>query len=62
MDNAASGLTTMGQLVVLVPSADSQLNTGRMWLVRPLGVETGTNLYGAVIQTPKVQFLKYIDD
>ncbi len=62
MNGAASELATVGQLVVLVPSANSQLDPGRVWLVKPLGVETGTNYFGAVIQTPKVEFLKYADD
>jgi len=62
INDASGGLRTLGQMVVLVPSANSQLNPGRVWLVRPLGVESGTNYFGAVIQTPKVQFLKYADE
>jgi len=60
--DAASGLTTLGQLIVLVPNASSRPHPGRIWLVRPLGVETGTNYFGAGIQVPKLQFLKYADE
>jgi hypothetical protein len=62
MKDASSGLRTIGQLLVLVPNPRPQPHPGSVWLVRPLGVETGTNYFGAVIQTPKVQFLRYTDE
>jgi hypothetical protein len=62
LNDASSGLRAVGQLIVLVPNPSPQPHPGGLWLVRPLGVETGTNYFGAVIQTPKVQFVKYVDE
>ncbi len=61
INDASSGLRMLGQIVVLVASDKPRPSPGFLWLVRPLGVESGTNYFGAVIQTPKVQFLRYAD-
>ena len=61
INDADSGLRPIGQLIVLIPSPSQEPRPGSLWLVRPLGVATGSNYFGAVIQTPKVQFLRYVD-
>ena len=49
----------LGMLLVKVPSNSNDLNLGLIWIVEPLGVEDGTNGFGAEVHIPYMRFVRY---
>jgi hypothetical protein len=59
-DSYASGdAVVLGQIAIILPAQQSELELLRGWEVEPLGTVDGTNAFGGHLQVPLVRFWRY---